>query len=75
MGRVIVFVFKIVYDLILIGCPVFTRPSLGVAYLIATLSHYVIALREYMCVRLRGFKKTGCILPLKALLAYQTCQK
>ena len=46
MGRVIVFVFKIVYDLILIGCLVFTRPSLGVAYLIATLSHYVIDLRE-----------------------------
>ena len=46
MGRVIAFVFVIVYDLILIGCPVFTRPSLGVAYLIATLSHYAIVLRE-----------------------------
>ena len=46
MGRVVAFVFVIVYDLILIGCPVFTRPSLGVAYLIATLSHYVIDLRE-----------------------------
>ena len=46
MGRVVAFVFVIVYDLILIGCLVFTRPSLGVAYLIATLSHYVIDLRE-----------------------------
>ena len=26
MGRVIAFVFVIVYDLILIGCPVFTTP-------------------------------------------------
>ena len=58
-----------------LGCPVFTRPSLSVACLITTLSHYVIALRKYMCVNLRGFKKTGRTLPLKALLAYQTCQK
>ena len=75
MGRVIAFVFVMVYDLILRGCPAFTRPSLGGACLITTLSHYVIALRKYMCVNLRGFKKTGRTLPLKALLAYQTCQK